>query len=44
MVEKEVFSNDELIELGRSLEKSKDDGKVALSILKVLNKKGLTGD
>ena len=40
----ETFSFDELIELGNSLEKVKDDGRSALSILKVLEKKSLTAE
>lgn len=40
----ESFTSDELIELGCDLEKAKDDGSRALSILKVLEKKSLTAD
>lgn len=40
----ETFSFDELIELGSSLEKVKDNGRNALSILKVLETKSLTAE
>jgi len=40
----ELFSFDELVELGNSLEKAKDDGRSALSILKVLEKKSPTSE
>ena len=40
----ETFSFDELIELGSSLEKVKDNGRSALSILKVLETKSLTAE
>ena len=40
----EAFSFDELLELGNSLEKVKDEGRSALSILKVLEKKSLTAE
>lgn len=40
----EVFSFDDLIDLGTSLEKVKDDGRSALPILKVLERKSLTAD
>jgi hypothetical protein len=40
----EAFGFDELLELGSSLEKVKNDGMSALSVLKVLERKSLTAD
>ncbi len=39
----EIFTSDELVELGCALEKAKDDARRALSILKVLANKTITG-
>ena len=40
----ETITSDDLIELGCSLEKVKDEGRSALSILKILERKSLTAD
>ena len=39
----EKFTSDELLELGRALEKAKDNARNALPILKVLASKPITG-